>query len=107
MRHCIGVIESTSVVRDKTAVGATAPRRLANCRCASPGCARFLFSSCSVLLSTAIRAHTLGAGRAHFPLSACGLRESHGRQVVPGLLFLPVVYRKTGGIEGAGRNRDP
>jgi hypothetical protein len=43
-----------------------------------------------------------GRRRAHFSLSSGSLRESHRRQVVPGPLFFPIVYRKAGGIEWVG-----
>src|SRR6266516_2952022 len=40
------------------------------------GCAALLFFSCSVLLSTRSRAGLIGAARAHFPFSSCGLRDA-------------------------------
>src|SRR5262249_61661417 len=72
-----------------------------------PGLRRFLFSSCFLLLSMAIRAEPLGADRAHFLLSSWSLRESHRRQLCPASCFSPVVYRKTGAPNGSSRERDP
>jgi len=40
-----------------------------------------------------------GAGRAHFPWSSWSLRESHRRQVVPGLLFFFCCLQENRGIE--------
>src|SRR5215831_16897554 len=68
-------------------------------RPASPGCAYFLFSSSLVLLWTAMRADPRGAGRAHFPWSSWSLRESHRRQVVPGLLFFSCCLQENRGTE--------
>src|SRR6516164_2778279 len=39
------------------------------------------------------------AGRAHFPLSSWSLRESHRRQVVPGLLFFSCCLQENRGTE--------
>ena len=56
-------------------------RRLTNGRPASPGCARFLFSSCFLLLSRASPADPIAAASARFLFSSCSLRESHRRQL--------------------------
>jgi len=46
-----------------------------------------------------MRADPRGAGRAHFPWSSWSLRESHRRQVVPGLLFFSCCLQENRGIE--------
>jgi len=66
---------------------------------ASPGCACSLFSSCLLLLWAAIRADPRGPGRTHFPWSSWSLRESHRRQVVPGLLFFSCCLQENRGTE--------
>jgi hypothetical protein len=62
-------------------------RRLTNGRPASPGCARFLFSSCFLLLSRASPADPIAAASARFLFSSCSLRENQRRPVVSGVLI--------------------
>ncbi len=62
-------------------------RRLTNGRPASPGCARFLFSSCFLLLSKASPAAPIAAASARFLFSSCSLRENQRRVVVSGVLI--------------------
>jgi len=62
-------------------------RRLTNGRPASPGCARFLFSSCFLLLSRASPAAPIAAASARFLFSSCSLRENQRRVVVSGVLI--------------------
>src|SRR5262245_53866020 len=66
---------------------------------ANSGCARVLFFVLLRLLLTASRAGGTGAASAHFPFSSRGLRRSHRRQVVGGLLFFVCYLQETAGWE--------
>src|SRR5262249_15696220 len=70
----------------------------------SQSCGFFLFSSCSVLLSTARRADQRSAGGAHFRFFSGGLEETRNAGLCPAACFSPVIYRKKTGPAG-GRLR--
>jgi hypothetical protein len=85
--------------RTKPRDAAKATARLVNCPPASRGCARFLFSSCFLLLWTAIGSEPTRVGRTRFPWLPYGLRGKRWRQVMPGFLLFSCILQENTGVE--------